>query len=433
MSSVKRTSVEARDAHNGAEDTETPSFHTTHSNADTMATSVEPDTGAMLKDVPSTNTCGGIGSVPTEQVNSMAEAPKKRIMYRVEWRYEDGEIAHEKEGHDEANLFINHPTPVALPPITITTVFRSTTTKERSKKKKKEKSEDKKVEKGKDTTENQSEASNEKGEDTHLEDFANSRASRKRMTIHSKKLVNALRDVVTYCPYSLVGDDLVFDEPYQILYHHMKDLRDYRNYQPPWHDEIYRNECNQDLDTLLDFLDDRYGTALRDEEARWARPTPVCTFEYLWLLFKPGETCYEVDDDQINPFITQEPLIYSDVDYKVVKYEIVTWNIDFDGYLMGRCENYVYLLPFDGEREIRSLKYYPTRFYKESQESIEKNDGKTFYQTLVARGRKFWDLAKKGNCYQEYSGESAERPHKKVFRAQLIPRYLHHRTYFVIA
>lgn len=266
-----------------------------------MATSVESDTGPEVKNDPSTNTSGGSDSALEK---NMDEARKPRIMYRVEWRYGDGEIAHEKEGHDEANLFIGHPTPESLPPLTITTVFHSSTTKERSKKmkkkKKKKKPDDGKHEQGKDTTVNQSETSNEEEEGANLEDFADSRASIKRMTIHSKKLINVLRDIVTYYPgLPLLGDGIYFYEPYQMLCHYMKDLRHYRDNQPPWHDEKYRKDCNQHLDILLEFLDDRYGRALQEEEARWARPTPVCTFEYLWLLFKPGETCYEVDDDQV--------------------------------------------------------------------------------------------------------------------------------------
>ena len=78
----------------------------------------------------------------------------------------------------------------------------------------------------------------------------------------------------------------------------------------------------------------------------------------------------------------------------------------------------IWIPPFDGEKEIKSLVYFPIRF-GESQASIERNRGKTFYQTLVTRGKKFWDLAKRGNCYQEYSGESADYPHKKVIQGNL--------------
>ena len=92
-------------------------------------------------------------------------------------------------------------------------------------------------------------------------------------------------------------------------------------------------------------------------------------------------------------------------------------------YRVGRCVNTFYISPFDGEKEIRSLKYYPTRFFSESKEINDKNGGKTFDQRLVTRGKKFWALAKMGNCYQEYNGETAERPYKKVSHDGMYDHY----------
>ena len=300
--------------------------------------------------------------------------------------------------------------------MTITTVYTSSTTKERSRKKKDDKSSDRKEDKTKPETKDQKEASDRKEDDFRVEDFANGRTSEKYMTIHSKKLLNALRSVVSYYPgYSLLGDEFEVYEPYRILYHHRKDLRAYKDNQPSWHSELYRKECNEHIDILLDFLDHRYGKALQDEEERWARPTPVCTFEYLWLLFKPGEICYSTEEDEINPYITQQVMHYGGlVGNKAVKYQIETWNINYDGYQMGRCSKDVWLIPFDGEKEIKSLKYHPADFHTESQETVEIHGGMTLYQRLVERGRRFWDLARKPASYQEYNGESATKPSKKV-------------------
>ena len=312
----------------------------------------------MLKKGLETSGSGGNDDVqhPKDHSEPDAEAHKPCIMYRVEYRYGDGEIAYEKEGSDEADLFLERPTPVsALPPITVTTVFSPhIPPTERSRKSKQTKSSRKSSEKGKETTDNQKGTPDKKEEDADIEDFPDSRAE-KYMTIHSKKLLNALRAVVTYYPGSsgiglLLLDEPKVYEPYWILCHHMKDLRRYKDSQPPWHDEEYRKECNQHLDLLLDFLDHHYGKALQDEEARWARSIPVCTFEYLWLLLKPGEACYHVDEDESNPYITKEVKLSNRN-----RYWIDAWNIDFDGHQVGRCTQHFCIPRFDGEKNSYSI------------------------------------------------------------------------------
>lgn len=406
------------DVHKDSEGSQTLTL-STHSNVDNTPTSVESKQACEQNDA----TLDG-----TDDIKHEAKAYRHGVMYRVEYKYSDGEIAHEAEGEDEATLLSGLPTsarPDSLPPLTITTVFYSNSTKEgsknRRKKKKKgqtaEKKDDQEDDKGEDLPTDEKEVSEDDGEGALFEDFIDSRP-RKNMTIHSSKLVNVLRDVITYYPgVSLLGDKFQIFEPYRMLCHHREYLRAYKQRQPQWHDEAYHKECNEHLDVLLDFLDSRYGKALEDEKARWARPNPVCTFEYLWYLFKPGEVCYETFDGQVNAYITQEVLSYTGmIANKAIKYDIETWNIDFDGYQMGRCPNRVIIAPFDGEKEIRSLKYYPTRFFNESQKHMSTKD---FHEQLVARGRKFWDLAKKGICYREYNGVSVDYPHKKVNQCTL--------------
>ena len=415
------------DSHEGYEGSDTFPSSTDRSTADTLAIFVDSNAPPILQKDPSTQHPRNEDMAPigTNRGNGPGEAHRLGIRYRAEYRYIDGELAHQKEGDDESTLLMDHSRRLnALPPITITTVYTSSTTKERSNKKKEDKTDDKKEdktkgktdEKSKDKTEDKKEDPDKKDDDALPEDFANSRASRKYMTIHSEKLLNVLRDVVSYYPScTLLGDEFEVYEPYQIFWHHGEELRAYKSKHPQWHDEAYREECNRHIDILLTFLDNNYGKAIRDEEDRWARKYPVCTFEYLWLLFKPGEACYLDNKEGTNPYITQRIMPFGGlIGNKANKYAIQTWNIDYDGHEMGRCLSYVWIVPFDGEKEIKSLKYYPIRFYNESQESIDKHGGRNFHQRLVARGGKFWDLAKEGACYREYNGESTNYAYKKV-------------------
>lgn len=89
------------------------------------------------------------------------------------------------------------------------------------------------------------------------------------MDIMSRKLTDALRDVVSYFPGStLLGEKSDVPGPYRMLIHHQDELRAYKNNHPDCHDLSYREECNRHIDMLLEFFDHHSGKAVRDEQAR---------------------------------------------------------------------------------------------------------------------------------------------------------------------
>ncbi len=335
------------------------------------------------------------------------------IRYRVEYEYIDGELAHQMEGDEEWYLSLSHPRRLhALPPITVTTVYVLRTSKDRSKKLR----ESKAFYKGEGKIQSTKEGTKETGGKILSEDLATSQTSHTYLTIHSKMLLNVLRDIVSYYPgYTLLGDQFDVREPYQMLYHYREELKDYMSNHPQIHDEVYRVECNQHIATLLRFLDNRYGKAIQDERDRWARTIPVCTFRHLWLLLKPGEACYSDTRNGLNSYITQRVLGYGGIIGEAVDdYEIRIWNIDFDGSFVGGCSKSVWIEPYDGEKGITSLSYYPVQFFNEVQGNSETHKATTLRERLVARGRKFWGLAKERPCYREYNGKSTNYPFDKV-------------------
>jgi len=348
------------------------------------------------------------------------DLPFMGIRYRVEYEYIDGELAHQMEGDEEWYLSLSHSRRfLALPPITVTTVYVLRTSKDRSKKIRESKASNK----GEGKAQSTKEGTKEMGGRTLPEDLATSQTSHTYMTIHSKMLLNVLRDIVSYYPgYTLLGDQFDVREPYQMLYHYREELKDYMSNYPQIHDEVYRVECNQHIAILLEFLDNRYGKAIQDERDRWTRTIPVCTFKYLWLLFKPGEACYSDTRNGLNPYITQGILRYGGITGEAVgDYEINTWNIDFDGSFVGGCSRSVWIEPYDGEKEITSLSYYPVQFFKGAQGSDETHEATTLRERLVARGRKFWRLAKERPCYREYNGKSTNYPFNKVRQPRYFP------------
>ncbi|KAL9118140.1 MAG: hypothetical protein Q9187_005319 [Circinaria calcarea] len=318
-----------------------------------------------------------------------------KILYRVEYKTLNGETVLIREGKDPAGLL--PPKPDKSPVFEIlTTVYANTAEK-----------------KGSATESEKSDADSKEGKKrkTLPEGFKNSTQSKSQLlTIRSEKLLNALRASVAYFPGVDLDAGFSLYEPYQFLTLHRAALQAYKLKHPAWHSEAYRKECNEDIDTLTDFLDTKYGETVRDEERRWSRSTPVCTFKNLWLLLKPGETCYyRGETGRLEPQITKQL-------YRHGKgrspYTVSAWDIDFDGEDIGAQESTLYIHPFDGEKEIASLDYFPTDFYIELPEDKDNHEG-LMKERLIARGKKFWDLAKKIS-HMEYDGKALTYPHKAI-------------------
>ena len=199
-----------------------------------------------------------------------------------------------------------------------------------------------------------------------------------------------------------------------MLVHYREDLLAYKNKHPPCHAPSYREECNRHIDLLLKFLEWHSGKELQDEMDRWTRDVPVCTFENLWLLYKPGEPGYRLrDPGQYDPFIIKvvEGGLKSN---NLSGYDIGLWNINSNGFYVGRSIDDVYIAPFDGEKDISSLRFFPEKFYPEHEKDKQYHGNRPLRERLIARGKTFWDLIKQRSSYKEYNGKSAESPFNQV-------------------
>jgi len=241
----------------------------------------------------------------------------------------------------------------------------------------------------------------------------------KTITIYSEKLANALRAVVQYYPsVSLVDRSIGITEPYMVLYHHFAELEVYRDSHPSQHSEVYRKESNKDIDLLLGVLGVEK-PEVAEEKERYQRSSPVCTFNLLWLLFKPGEACYRRSETgEISASIVRA-IEGGSLAGRPAPYRIYTWQLNFDGYQVGREVIKTVIAPFGGEKEIRFLDCFPRRFYKDSPENAMNNS--TLRQRLIARGQKFWKMTR-DRPYVEYSGISLVYPFEVVSTFDRIQR-----------
>ncbi len=177
--------------------------------------------------------------------------------------------------------------------------------------------------------------------------------SPKTITIHSEKLANALRAVVyCYTDQSLIGRPLSFEEPYKFLFHHFADLETYRSSQPAQHSNNYRDECNKDIDLLLEVID-REEPGVAEEKDRYKGSPPVCTFNLLWLLFKPGEACYRTSETgEISAYIVRA-ITGDSSNGGPSPYRIYMWQINFNGYQIGRHTSRVVVASFGGGKNFK--------------------------------------------------------------------------------
>jgi hypothetical protein len=253
--------------------------------------------------------------------------------------------------------------------------------------------------------------------------------SEKSLIIHSSILLNALHTVIkcSFLPVAMTGKQQprrvgdsdtktsnlsggIFPFPYTDLFYHKDDLLEYKNSSNSTklrHTREYNDECERHIDILVEYLYSQEKINLHHVEADWKMETPVTTFESLWLLMKPGADVYVKEHGSINAYVVDGwggGIVNSSL---VEEYQIVVWNLNFNGTNIMKQSKTISIPPFDGNREITSLPLFPIRFYKEKQGQI------SLEEQLVQRGKKFVQLAK-GPAFREYNGTGLESKSKRA-------------------
>lgn len=252
---------------------------------------------------------------------------------------------------------------------------------------------------------------------------------RQSMELKSRHLIQALRDIVMYYPsVSLYNRSVSLSEPFCILGHYMPELEAYRDKltqdlkelpeeendssnkpassrQPEdkEHDSV-QIACRH-INKMLSFLKSNiYKQNLEEEQARYERADPVCTFPMLWLLYKPGSTVYVNSNGKTEAYIVKNmetdnslPDIQAS-ETSPKSYELHLWNLSFNGEHISRKSHTVYINSFENEWLISDLAAVPARF-------IDQADGGKTRSNLVELGRKWYGLIQ-GAQQQHYIGEA---------------------------
>ncbi|EGO55981.1 hypothetical protein NEUTE1DRAFT_124269 [Neurospora tetrasperma FGSC 2508] len=213
--------------------------------------------------------------------------------------------------------------------------------------------------------------------------------SRIAVTVMSPALNQAIRKLVSYYPSEdLHRKTLELGRHHELVWHHLDDF------------ETYIEQPDEDNDTrlakthlrqLLALVASINGQGVADEKARHSRG--MCTYDMVWLLYKPGITVYLESCGSLAAFVVFE-CVYHEAWTEATQDGLVShprgwkvglWNLDYDGSYVGRRARHVYLPPFEGERRIIDLNIIPTR-YKD-----EEDGGKT-REALIKDGKRWFEL-----------------------------------------
>lgn len=222
------------------------------------------------------------------------------------------------------------------------------------------------------------------------------------MIVHSDHLRNAIKAVVTYYPFvKLNGNPLTIPAPYRILYLHRQELANYRDNQPDSHSPEYAATTAEHIDVLLNFLAKNNGKELHREEDRHQLETPQATYDYFWLLLKPGEIVYAKRYDIWTPYVISSVMGGGNAYANSDNYKISAWLLESNGTKVDRFMEAFTVAPWHGEQAISTLSVVPAAFWKEN---LAAQDGLTMREKCIAEGRLYWELLK-APAYKEYDGQ----------------------------
>ncbi|PSR79778.1 hypothetical protein BD289DRAFT_455666, partial [Coniella lustricola] len=252
----------------------------------------------------------------------------------------------------------------------------------------------------------------------------------KKMIIHSPHLIAALNATIgTYPDIDLLHTTVSLPAPYAALIHNRAALFSYRTAQPPSHDPQYAATTAAHIDILLGYLDSIYGARIREEEARHCQQyphtpnnKPVTTFNWIWLLYKPGEVVYKQVTDIWTAFVIERVLMgqvsnkntaapyicvpggpEADVPQGITC-TVEAWAVQYSQGRMRRRTERFYIRSFSGERTVDSLQIVPAAYFAED---LEAQGGQTMAELQIRMGRLYWELVQQPT-YQHYDGLSLD-------------------------
>lgn len=235
--------------------------------------------------------------------------------------------------------------------------------------------------------------------------------------ITSPAVCEALRCVVDYFPaVDLSRATIRIEAPYAILVFYEEALTEYRERLENSSHDTQSPACGnrfaaKHIKILQDFVHKQVGAAVDAERELHAKG--LCTFDMLWLLYKPGTDVY------YDKLLVQEhePAVVSEVDWRVVdgatnEYQIFNWTLSANSENVGPNITSYFEYRFPGEKDITTLGTYPCEYLRFSKDVTEQ-DVKEIKTHFIERGKKWYRLRRGRQC-QDFDGITARTPRRNV-------------------
>ena len=214
-----------------------------------------------------------------------------------------------------------------------------------------------------------------------------------RLEVNSSPLINILQKVITHYPgdalTTLFKAIIVFDEPFMMIFHHYKKLREE-------HSRI-EGEAKQHLGLLLDFLGEQWPKASETSERIDQKTIKEISYNELWLLYPPGTIIYTKKNGEWCAYKVHQlggfHRLGEDL-FTSLQIECLFSCFDATGTSLKTSSTSVSVSYYSGTRAIGNLEFVPAGYMPE-----EAGVG----EALVVRGQRYWEYRDKGH-FQNYTG-----------------------------
>ncbi|KAI0432789.1 P-loop containing nucleoside triphosphate hydrolase protein [Xylaria sp. FL1042] len=220
----------------------------------------------------------------------------------------------------------------------------------------------------------------------------------------SPAITNALRSVVQYYPSQDLTGDIVVNWPFPVLVHHYDELAQFRDRVAGKNEsELCEREkrAYEDLSLLLQYLDKSVMLEVLKERER--NEKGYYTFEYLWVLLKPGTTVLmEFDDGRLKNYVVSA-MRSGFLQYPPGDWVVEGWYMVYNGEFLGRYKQSNILGKFDGEKPLDFTIVGDLENRKDLPDNVANQ---------LKYGEIYWNLLRK-QCRQ-YKGKTQEVLSKEV-------------------
>lgn len=181
---------------------------------------------------------------------------------------------------------------------------------------------------------------------------------------------------------------VIMKAPFRLLFWHIDQLKAAS--------EKATGENKRASELLLSVLNDEFRPLVAKRDRVVAQREIF--FDVLWTLYKPGITCLtRADEDFVAVKLTS--INFSKDPLGKIYYRINHDTLVWDGQHFGWNDSYTDVYEFSGRRKILDLEVYPIEFHTD----------KSVIDQLVARGRRFAEIAIKEPFLMSFNGEALDR------------------------